>query len=429
MSQSIETGAIIADDTRPEDVVALAASALDSSVHAGLEHTESNEARTHRYSMGVLIGLIGALLLVLAFLTRGTATFSLSGETEAVKLPSFTLPAMATVLVGALLCLAATAALFIRRVPSQVRLALNVLAGLGFVFGFLAWAAASGKQGLPFQLSTQFNGTLVYATPLIFGALCGVMGERAGVVNVSIEGQFLTAAFAAALVGTISQSIVVGILAGIVVGVAMGALLAMFSIKYLVDQVVLGVVLNLFASGLTGFLYSKIMSTNGAATNKPPVLTDVAIPGLSKIPFLYDPQMAIFSVAAVNTWAVIPFATLVFRAALLGVSADVIEAARLDGARPRQEIWYILIPQVRPTLYVLTVLCVVYGFRSFDFIYIMTSGGPGVATNTLAFLGYSLAFVQYNYGMGAAVSIVSVLLVIGLAFLYSRSVFREEKEI
>jgi len=159
-----------------------------------------------------------------------------------------------------------------------------------------------------------------------------------------------------------------------------------------------------------------------------PINVIVQALGLSKIPFLYDPQMAIFSVAAVNTWAVIPFATLVFRAALLGVSADVIEAARLDGARPRQEIWYILIPQVRPTLYVLTVLCVVYGFRSFDFIYIMTSGGPGVATNTLAFLGYSLAFVQYNFGGGAAVSIISAILVVGLAFLYSRSVFREEAD-
>jgi len=268
------------------DAIALAHSALDSSVRASQEHTESAEARTHRYSMGVLILLIGVLLLVLALFTSGQATFALSGQADAVQLPSFTLPAKATVLVGALLCLVAAAGLFVKGVSPQVRMVLNVLAGVGFVFGFLAWAAAAGKQGLPFQLSNQFNGTMAYATPLIFGALCGVMGERSGVVNVSIEGQFLTAAFASALVGTISHSVVIGIAAGVCVGVLMGALLAMFSIKYLVDQVVLGVVLNLFASGLTGYLYSKIMSTNASGTNSPPVLTDVAIPGLSRIPFV-----------------------------------------------------------------------------------------------------------------------------------------------
>jgi len=270
----------------PTAVVAEATSALDASVRAGLEQTESAEARSHRFSMGVLIGLIAVLLCWLAFKTNGTASFALSGQDEAVKLPTFTLPAFATVLVCALLCAAACVGIFVSAVPLKVRLVLNILAGLGFVLGFLAWATASGAQGLPFQLSNQFNGTMAYATPLIFGALCGVMGERAGVVNVAIEGQFLTAAFAAALVGTISHSVVAGIIGGVVVGVLMGALLAMFSIKYLVDQVVLGVVLNLFASGLTGFLYTKIMATNGSATNQPPTLNEIAIPLLSKIPFI-----------------------------------------------------------------------------------------------------------------------------------------------
>ena len=270
----------------PDDIVAKAASALDSSVRANLEIAESTEAKSHRYSMAVLIGLVGVLLIVLAAFTRGSATFALSGQDEAIHLPSFTLPGMATVLIGGLLCALASAALFVRTTSPRMRLVLNVLAGLGFVVGFLAWATASGSQGLPFQLPNQFNGMMAYATPLIFGALCGVMGERAGVVNVSIEAQFLTAAFGAALIGTITKSAVIGILGGMAIAVLMGALLALFSVKYLVDQVVMGVVLNLFASGLTGFLYSKIMSTNMSATNQPPVLKEIAIPGLSQIPFL-----------------------------------------------------------------------------------------------------------------------------------------------
>jgi len=269
-----------------EQAVAQAAAALDSSVHESLEQAESPEARSHRHSMGVLLGLVAVLLIWLATATSGVASFALSDQMASVVLPTFTVPARATVLVGAVLCALACAGLFVNTVPPWVRTTLNILAGLGFVVGFLAWAAAAGKQGLPFQVANQFNGTMAYATPLIFGALCGVMGERSGVVNVSIEGQFLTAAFAAALVGTLTRSITWGVVAGVVVGMLMGVLLAMFSIKYLVDQVVLGVVLNLFASGLTGFLYSKIMSTNASGTNTPPVMQPIAIPGLSAIPFI-----------------------------------------------------------------------------------------------------------------------------------------------
>jgi len=283
MSQPKET---ITKPAPVDDVLAAATAALDSSIHDSLSQTESSEARWHRHSMGVLIGLITVLLAGLSFATHGRVSFSLSDQGAAVVLPTITLPGFATVLVCTICCLAASVGLFLPKVPAKVRLWLNILAGLGFVVGFLAWATSSGLQGLPFQVANQFNGTMAYATPLIFGALCGVMGERAGVVNVSIEGQFLTSAFAAALIGTLTKSVVIGIIAGVSVGILMGVLLALFSIKYLVDQVVLGVVLNLFASGLTGFLYSKIMSTDQMATNSPPILKTISIPWLSEIPFI-----------------------------------------------------------------------------------------------------------------------------------------------
>ena len=146
------------------------------------------------------------------------------------------------------------------------------------------------------------------------------------------------------------------------------------------------------------------------------------------IPFLYDPTMALYSVAIVNTWAIIPFNALVFRAALLGISGEVLEAAKLDGAGAWQEIRFVLIPAVRPTSLVLIVLTVVYAFRSFDFIYVMTYGGPGTATNTLPFLGYLQAFVQFDYGSGSATAIIAALLVVVLAVIYARSVRSEELE-
>jgi multiple sugar transport system permease protein len=146
------------------------------------------------------------------------------------------------------------------------------------------------------------------------------------------------------------------------------------------------------------------------------------------IPFLYNPTMAIYSVALVSTWAIIPFNALVFRAALLGIPTEVLEAAKLDGASAWQEIRFVFIPSVRPTSLVLVVLTVVYAFRSFDFVYVMTYGGPGTATNTLPFLGYLQAFVQFNYGSGSATAIIAALLVVVLAVIYARSIRDEENE-
>jgi multiple sugar transport system permease protein len=149
--------------------------------------------------------------------------------------------------------------------------------------------------------------------------------------------------------------------------------------------------------------------------------------GTGTVPFLYSPGGSIYSVALVNAWAAVPFTTLVFRAALLGIDPVIIEAGRVDGVRKWQEVKFILLPAVRPTAFVLGVLMIVYAFRSFDFIYVMTDGGPGTATNTLPFLGYSEAFTQYQYGLGSAISVIAGMFILVVAVVYSRSVFRHEK--
>ena len=146
------------------------------------------------------------------------------------------------------------------------------------------------------------------------------------------------------------------------------------------------------------------------------------------VPFLYDQYWALMAVAFVNSFAVIPFNALVFRAALMNIPPETFEAAALDGASKSQELRHIMLPSVRPTTLVLLVLTIVYGFRSFDFIYVMTYGGPGTATNTLPFLGYLQAFVRYDFGLGSATSVVTVLGVLVLAFVYARSIRREESE-
>ncbi|MBC8090520.1 MAG: ABC transporter permease, partial [Pseudonocardia sp.] len=159
-----------------------------------------------------------------------------------------------------------------------------VLAGalLSFVTALLCWATL-GKQ---LSVNSLAQGTLFLAVPLVLGAMAGVLCERVGVVNVSIEGQLLVGAFTGALVGTLTGSLWVGLLAAGLSGVAMGGLLAVFAIRYLVDQVILGVVLNVFALGLTGFFYDRLMQPQAATYNQPGVFGPVRIPLLADIPLI-----------------------------------------------------------------------------------------------------------------------------------------------
>ena len=244
---------------------------------------ESADQRRQRLSTGVLIAVVGLLLLFALGSTSGQARFALSNAFDEVQLPTVALPGLATVAVCAVLCLLAAAGFLSGRLHGRLPAVAGVVAGLAVVLGFLAWAAAG--RDLPFPVSNQLAGTLSLATPLVLGALCGVLCERAGVVNVSIEGQFLAAAFAAAVVGSLTGSVPAAVVAAIVAGLGMAALLALFAINYLVNQVVLGVVLNLLAVGITGFLFDQLVQPASQRYNAAPVLEPLPIPVLERIPF------------------------------------------------------------------------------------------------------------------------------------------------
>src|SRR6202012_3965250 len=108
---------------------------------------------------------------------------------------------------------------------------------------FMVWSVAGSASGL--NIVSLLQGSLFpSAIPLILGALAGVIGERAGVVNVALEGQLLLGAFVAAAVAT-SVGVWAGVIAGALAGVVLAGILAVLAIRYLVDQVIVGVVLDL----------------------------------------------------------------------------------------------------------------------------------------------------------------------------------------
>ncbi|MGE5830324.1 MAG: ABC transporter permease [Micromonosporaceae bacterium] len=164
---------------------------------------------------------------------------------------------------------------------------LTGVALVGLLGSFMCWqvsAAPAGRQFMP--MIDIAHGTVIAAVPLIFGALAGVLCERTGVINVAIEGQFVIGAFAAAMVTTLAASVWFGLLAAAIAGLLLAALLAVFSIRYLVDQVVLGVILIALGVGLTGFLYERVMQSDQDIYNSPTALPKWRIPLLSEIPIL-----------------------------------------------------------------------------------------------------------------------------------------------
>ena len=245
---------------------------------------ESPERRAQRLSTGVLITVIGGLLLLMAFTVDKSGLIALSDAFADVKLPTLEVPGTATVLFCALLVIGAGIGFLSGRLSRGLRTAAGVAAGLGVLVGFIVWAAASST--LPFTLTSQLNLTLEYATPLLFGVLSGVLAERAGVVNIAIEGMFLTAAFSASLTYSITQSYLAGLFAAALAGVLMACVLALFTLKYLVDHVIIGVVINLLATGLTGFIYQQLVAKNMEAFSNVTPMQAWRIPGLESIPFL-----------------------------------------------------------------------------------------------------------------------------------------------
>jgi simple sugar transport system permease protein len=121
----------------------------------------------------------------------------------------------------------------------------------------------------------------------VLGALCGIVCERSGVINIAIEGQLLVGAFAGAMFASSASNLGIGIVAAVIGGALIAVLLAVFAIRYLVNQVVLGVVLNTFALGLTNLGYHSIMAgTNANHYNAGGTLSPIKIPVLGDIPII-----------------------------------------------------------------------------------------------------------------------------------------------
>jgi ABC-type uncharacterized transport system permease subunit len=233
-----------------------------------------------------VVTVIAALLFIVGR-NGNDAVFRLSTASDLVQVPEIVLngPITGVVVVVVLAALTVAAGLLVRarrRVPLWVTIVFAVL----FLVGFLAWAASGGSGSNVIPLAGLLAGGLSLSVPLIYGAMAGVISERVGVVNIAIEGQLLAGAFTSAVVASATGQPLLGLLAAAVAGVLVSFVLAAFAIKYLVDQVIVGVVLNVLVVGLTSFLFSQLLAPNRDALNSPPRFERIPIPFLSEIPVI-----------------------------------------------------------------------------------------------------------------------------------------------
>jgi ABC-type uncharacterized transport system permease subunit len=239
-----------------------------------------------------LVSVFGVVLLLLAVFYWRVDDFHIVytlGERVTLDDPSKTVNAKGIALVGLVVAALALLLAVVNRVPKgALGWLVYFLVGLAFFSGFTIWCYADQTGSFSVAFINPFPGTIRLATPLIFGALAGCLGERAGVINIAIEGQFLMGAFFASVAASLAYSAEMGLLGGIAAGIAMAALLGLFAMRYQVNQVVLGVVLIALATGLTDFLLSQIPDDPDIKKylNEPPILERIQVPGLSKIPVI-----------------------------------------------------------------------------------------------------------------------------------------------
>lgn len=142
----------------------------------------------------------------------------------------------------------------------------------------------------------------------------------------------------------------------------------------------------------------------------------IGLEGLSKMQWLGNPKISLFSVAFVDNWHWWGFIMVLFLGALQQIDPTLYEAARVDGANRFQELRHVSIPGIRPTIAFVLIMTIMWSFLTFDYVYVMTKGGPAYSTEILATYIYGNAFVKYRAGYANALCVIQSVICIFIYF-------------
>ncbi|MGW4968074.1 carbohydrate ABC transporter permease [Nonomuraea sp. NPDC004186] len=161
------------------------------------------------------------------------------------------------------------------------------------------------------------------------------------------------------------------------------------------------------ATVVSAAIWRQILSpTSGLA----PALGSLGLPWLNDLNFLGDGRIALGAVAFINNWQWWGFLVVIFLAAMQSIEPSLYEAARMDGAGSWREFWHITLPSIRPTFMFLSLMTVIWSFLVFDYIYILTQGGPAGSTDVLSTVMYRAAFSEQQAGYASAIGVILALI-------------------
>ena len=232
--------------------------------------------------------VLALLTLLFMGLFGGTSgkstTFSFAAGSDLFGIPPLTVASQTTAIaLGIVLVAMAAVATWLATKREKLGLWFPVVFGVLFLSAFLTWAGADTGR---IPVTPLLAGALALSVPLIFGAMCGLVGERSGIINIAIEGQLLAGAFLAAVVGSALKNPYAGLIAAPFAGAIVAVILTFFAIRYWVDQIIIGVVLNVLVVGFTNFLFSTVLTQNPEMWNARQQLPVLPIPLLGEIPVL-----------------------------------------------------------------------------------------------------------------------------------------------
>ena len=306
--------------------------------------TETKKEVRESWKTPSVMGSIAAVILIFFGILGKSeiVSFELTGVREAVQLPYLDISSSLLGTVAGIILLAITGYVA-WQVSRNIRASIwfSLLFGAIALVALLGWLAAGSVVPVAFILGS----ALVLAVPIILGAMAGVMSERVGVVNIAIEGQLLTGAFVASVVGTLTENQIVGIIAAMFTAALFSAVLAVFAVRFLAQQIIVGVVLNVLAIGITNFLYQQWVTEDESATNSPGTLPIIHIPFLGDIPIigpvLFQNRITVFLAIGIVIvlWFVLFKTKLGLRARAVGENPLAADTVGINVSRTR--FWWV----------------------------------------------------------------------------------------
>ena len=174
---------------------------------------------------------------------------------------------------------------------------------------------------------------------------------------------------------------------------------------------------------VTGVIWNFIYVPQGGMIN---ALYQAIFPGGTSPAFLAKPSTVLYALFVVITWKFFGFHMILYTAGLQNIPVELEEAAQIDGCNRLQSLRYITIPLLGSTIRLTIYLSVLGSLQFFDLIWVMTTGGPVNASNTMATYLYKFGFISFQLGYGSAIAVIIFVICFGFSIIYQRAVMRRD---